>query len=411
MYLCVGTFLTTLKLCKASTTKQKKLGEAVFRTIKPGFDCGDDDSSISAVFRGKRNLHSFLQLEFDDINPKMLSLRFAKEVIPLLDENRKTHAVRLLLSLIKDDYIDDETHVELVNRIKKKNLLLMDEIVFEDFLAGVFLYTIKFTDNLNVESEVKVYKHFAEREILEQQKKLSFISQYMDSPFFEDDTIRSVITLYKQGGTIIDVLYADIFEIVNKEMNASKKNIVIPSNTSFETKLEDRVGNDVISLVSENTIHGQWIMSLEKKGINLLEIDSQIQNSLKRSKISKCKVRNTTVGKQDVYPIASVARVVISNINYYLLALSDFDDNNKAQSNISNIRKVINTVIDYYDVEGQGYDIYIPLIGTGRSRTGLTLQDSYELIKELLLQRKDEIFGRVHIVIYPAQADEVYLEV
>ena len=121
MYLCAGTFLTTLKLCKASTTRQKKLGEAVFDAIKPGFDCGDDDSSISAVFRGKRNLHSFLQLEFDDIDPHVLSLRFARNVIPLLDENKRINIISLLLALISDDRIDDETHVELVNRIKKKN--------------------------------------------------------------------------------------------------------------------------------------------------------------------------------------------------------------------------------------------------------------------------------------------------
>ena len=36
---------------------------------------------------------------------------------------------------------------------------------------------------------------------------------------------------------------------------------------------------------------------------------------------------------------------------------------------------------------------------------------SYDLIKEILLKRKKDIFGRVHIVIHPNQTDQVKLEV
>ena len=93
------------------------------------------------------------------------------------------------------------------------------------------------------------------------------------------------------------------------------------------------------------------------------------------------------------------------------MALSEFDENNKAQSDISHIKKSVNTVIDFYDTEGQGFDIFIPLVGTGRTRAVLSLQESYDLIKEILLKRKNEIFGRVHIVIHPDQADQVKLEV
>jgi len=405
MYLCIGTFLTALKECKASTTRQKKLGEAVFHAIKPEFDYGDDDSAISAVFRGKRNLHSFLQLEFDDIDPKLLSSRFAKEVVPLLDENKKGIVVRLLKALVTDERIDSETHVELVNGLKKKDFLTMEEIVFEDFLAGLFLYTLRFTDNLNKVEEVKQFKMFAEKEKNRKQEKVMFVTKYMAGPRFEDDIIRPVSVLYKQGGTLIDVVYADIFSIDNE-----KANIVIPVNTSFETELEGWRGNEIFPLVSENTIHGQWIKCMEKKGIKMSEIDTQIQNSLRRNNILKCGVRNTAVGKQDIYPIGSVASILVENRKYYLLALSEFDERNKAKSEVSYIENSINTIIDYYDVDGQGFDMYIPLVGTGRSRAGLSLQESYELIKEILFQRKKEIFGRVHIVIYPNQTEQVNLE-
>lgn len=404
MYLCVGTFLTTLKLCKASTTRQKKLGESVFRAIKPEFDYGDDDSAISAVFRGKRNLHSFLQLEFDDIDPRILSLRFAKEVVPLLDENKRIYIVRLLQSLIREDCIDDETHVELVNNIKKKNILLMNEIVFEDFLAGVFLYTMRFTDNLNKELKVKEYIAYAERELMKQPEAILFIPHYTAGPFYEDQRIRPVTTLLKQGGTIIDVLFADIFKV-----ESVKANIVIPVNTAFDTQIEAKFGDDIVPLVSENTIHGQWIIQMNKSGISIADVDNQIKSSLRRNGILKCKVKNSAVGKQDIYPFASVASVMADERKYYLLALSEFDDKNRAKSDVLHIKTAINTVLDYYDIEGQGFDLFIPLVGTGRSRAGLSLQQSYELIKNILL--KNKIYGRVHIVIHPDQVEQVNLEV
>ena len=96
---------------------------------------------------------------------------------------------------------------------------------------------------------------------------------------------------------------------------------------------------------------------------------------------------------------------------HFLVALTEFDVFNKANTNISNVEKTIQTIIDYYDIEGQGDDLYIPLIGSGRSRSGLTLQESYELIKDSLDNRKKEIYGRVHIVIFPKQKDQISLEV
>ncbi len=409
--LCLGTFLVVLKYGKSPAIKQNRLGRAIYGAIQPDSNVNEDDSAISALFCGKRNLNNYLQLDVEDIDPKVLSLNFMRNVIPLLDENKRTLIVRLLQMLIEQDSIDEETHVELVNKIKKKDLVHMDEVVFEEFITGVFLYTVKNTNNLHKEKTVKEFKSFFRTVPIETYKKVDFIPQYLANTIFNDNLIRPNLTLYKQGSTIIDVVAGDVFEIARVQSPFNKINIIIPVNTSFETRIETRVGNDVVSLVSENTIHGQWINYMKKQGESISDIDLQILRSLNRNQFFKCGVRDTNVGKQNVYPMASVALVSTDRVKYYLLALSEFDKKNKAQSSKFYIEKAIDSVIDYYDIEGQGFDLYIPLVGSGRSRAGLSLQESYELIRKIILLRKNEIYGRVHIVIHHSQIDQVNLEV
>ena len=73
------------------------------------------------------------------------------------------------------------------------------------------------------------------------------------------------------------------------------------------------------------------------------------------------------------------------------------------------IKKAIGGLIDYYDSKGQGYEIYIPLMGTGLSRAFLSNQESYDLIKNALLSSKEKLQGKIHIVIKPELIDELVL--
>ena len=60
----------------------------------------------------------------------------------LLDNNKKAAVVAALKDIIaEDENIRDDTEVELVNKIKKSDLVQRQHYVLEEFLAGVFLYT------------------------------------------------------------------------------------------------------------------------------------------------------------------------------------------------------------------------------------------------------------------------------
>lgn len=54
--------------------------------------------------------------------------------------------------------------------------------------------------------------------------------------------------------------------------------------------------------------------------------------------------------------------------------------------------------------------MYVPLMGTSLSRTGLTLKESYDLLRETFSQHSDMITGGVNIVVKPENMQELGIE-
>lgn len=155
MELCPGTFLTVLKYCKANSTRQKKLGAAVFNALQPGFYSEDDDSGISAAFRGNRNIGSFIQLNYEEMSPAEVAVRVKDDVLPLLDRNKWNDFICAVKAIIEASGIDDDTEIEMVNHFSCSQILGKQEFVFSEFLAGVLIYVSRYADNLHKESIVK----------------------------------------------------------------------------------------------------------------------------------------------------------------------------------------------------------------------------------------------------------------
>jgi len=155
MELCPGTFLTVLKYCKANSTRQKKLGAAVFNALQPGFYSEDDDSGISAAFRGNRNIGSFIQLNYEEMSPAEVAVRVKDDVMPMLDQNKWNDVVCAVKSIIEESDIDDNTEIEMVNHLSRSMVLERQEFVFSEFIAGILIYVARYADNLHKESIVK----------------------------------------------------------------------------------------------------------------------------------------------------------------------------------------------------------------------------------------------------------------
>lgn len=122
--------------------------------------------------------------------------------------------------------------------------------------------------------------------------------------------------------------------------------------------------------------------------------------------VSRSKSQN---GKADCYEIGTTAVIDIDIAVFYLVAIASFDEWNNAKSTKDEIKKAIIELLKIYDKLGQGYPMYIPLLGTGRSRAGLSYQESFELIKQTLVENKNRIQGHIKIVVVSDALKDIIL--
>lgn len=189
--------------------------------------------------------------------------------------------------------------------------------------------------------------------------------------------------IYKQGNNEINYVIDDIIRIgFNLKNSKKKKIIVIPVDTDFHMHVSGL--GEKPAVVSENTIHGKWILRMNKSGYD----EEKIADFVNKGRLIDDNV------------IGATSSIVVKNTEFYLLAISKFDENCKAHATKEDITIAIKKLLMNYDAYGNGYEMFIPLIGTGRSRAKLSHDDSFNLIKETLLENKEYLNGIVNIVIY-----------
>ena len=213
--------------------------------------------------------------------------------------------------------------------------------------------------------------------------------------------------LWANGKNKVFAFYGDLFKIMDK---SEKKIILIPVNDTFETIIDDNLTQNK-PLVSLQTIHGQWIKYMNSIGMDSKCLNENISNDLKCKNIKPNKVYNDKEkirGNRESYALGTIATINgNNNTTFYLLAISNFDEDNKASSSRRDISNCIDELIDFYDTNGQGYPIYIPLFGTGRSRADLTHQQAFKIIKNAVLTNEKLIHGTINIVVYKNDRDKI----
>ena len=208
--------------------------------------------------------------------------------------------------------------------------------------------------------------------------------------------------IWSKGNNCVEVIGGDLFKFGFGNRSTKKKNIVcIPVNTTFETKVTTKAEAEMKPLVSEETLHGKWLRRWVEAGNTIKELDKRIENNIKLQELQIVGEAPAGNGKKQCYPIGTIVNIEAENAVYYLLAISDFDKNNNAQSEMEKIKKALECLLSFYDIRGQGYQLYLPLMGTGRSRAGLSHQESYDLIKKVLLDNERLLQGHITIVAEP----------
>lgn len=296
-------------------------------------------------------------------------------------------------------------HLELSDKIRDALLLYgMEEIVTEEFSA----FYENYVDKNKVQDMIDDYLETIRKDSSFQNHELANIEASVEEPylFMAKILIKSLkepnyiscceeSTVWSHGDHHIKIVKGDIFTYALGKRTNKKRIVVIPVNTTFDTHVTTKLEDDPNPVVSGNTLHGSLLIRLFKKGISEEQVSERIRNNLLRNGL-------ISQEKQAIdLPIGTIATLDFEKAVFYFLAVSIFDKNNNAHSSRKNIRTAIEKLTVYYDQKGQGYDLFLPLIGTGMSRANLNYQESYDLIVETLLKNRIRISGKINIVIQP----------
>ena len=213
---------------------------------------------------------------------------------------------------------------------------------------------------------------------------------------------RKCNTVYENGTGKINLRYGNLIKLAFPKRNKRSKIVIIPVNTSFDTIVDKNIAEHEKPLVSPMTIHGMWVENMLKEENNLEQLDAAIFRQLQNRRIvNKLTRQEKSRGKLDCYETGTIVSIPgKKNITYCLMALSQFDENNNAQSKKNEVIKCTRKILDYCDIHGQGYELYMPLMGTGLSRAGLSHEESLQTIEAVFRLYNEKIHGDINIVIY-----------
>ena len=239
-------------------------------------------------------------------------------------------------------------------------------------------------------------------------KKIIFIFL----PFLFAAVISCIRTYLLKKRKVIDetqlsviLRYGDLWKYAFPRFSNKKRIVVVNANTAFDV-LVDPPGV-CKPLVSEKTLHGQWILKMNERGVSSEEINEKIQENLKEQNVSPTKILEKERGNTQIYPKGTVVQYKYNNTIFYLLALAEFDDMNNAQNTTSELSITISKLIDYIDENSQGFDVYIPLMGAGYSRTGIDEQASLGILESILKINRSKLRGKINVVVYEGSRDKI----
>ena len=204
-----------------------------------------------------------------------------------------------------------------------------------------------------------------------------------------DNRLKLDYKVWNNGTNSIKVVSGDIIALsFNKKECIKEKIVVIPFDSEFHLHISGAGATK--PEVSKTTLHGQWLTRMEKEGFTIEEIKRMINESM--------------IIRDD---IGSISKLKYKSVVFYLVGLSKFDENNMAHSDKDCISKCVTNILNEYNRTGQGVQLYLPLMGTGRSRVGLSNEEAIDLLIEECKKNKEKIQGTVNILVYTKDLENI----
>lgn len=183
---------------------------------------------------------------------------------------------------------------------------------------------------------------------------------------------------------------------------AAKAAIVIPTNTTFDTKMEDE-------FISISSVQGQF----QKKYFdnNLGTLDSLLEKELEGYSYEKI---DRTYSKDKKYPLGTVCKVTYDGKHYYFVAIADINEYGKTvNTKFENVQVALEGLWSQLESRGHIENLAIPLLGTGRA--GIKDASRRKVIQEIIFSfvasaKERKITENLQICIHPLDLEHKDLE-
>ena len=146
MKFCFGTLANILVLCGIPQLKKLRLVNEIVKSVDSSANL--TSYTVTTLLQCAANLPDSrsnglgeIITKARDAEPRKVAQYFAKNVIRLIDPNKRKLAVLAIRDLVMSDDISNDTVVEMVSGTTKKALQKQSQFVLSDFLAGVFLFS------------------------------------------------------------------------------------------------------------------------------------------------------------------------------------------------------------------------------------------------------------------------------
>ncbi len=193
------------------------------------------------------------------------------------------------------------------------------------------------------------------------------------------------------SNTVIEVIFGDLFN------QSGVRAIAV--NEFFDSK----IGRPV----SDMSVHGLFLQKCF--GGHPEPFDKQVEEQLKGiegKEVAKAE------GKTKSYPIGSTALITANKDRYLVFAFAKTDpDTCKANADVTMMWDSLHELWQRARIESGGYEINLPLVGSGLSGLGLPTRDLLNLIilSAITETKSKEITQRIRIVLHRDRFDDLDL--
>lgn len=378
-------------------------------SIAPTYDIRGEDGTVSDLILGKKNLSPNITDKAPTVDPRAVSNYFKQHILNMLDSNKRSLIILALKDIIaSDNTIEPDTIVEIVNGMTKKSIVRRDAFVFEDFIAGVFLYTVLNVENRNCEDSVKETTTEYIQSFEDQKMDISFITTYsnlsMETAYEIAIDARSLVLLAETGGKCQKC--GRVLGIKKEGNDVNYAKVVRLSETDevvlcVECEREIQNASEEVKLALLSEKHDLEVLMAARDATSRYTIEKQIEQVLRevdlmdvtddtQLKIEPVKVENKITEKRLKERVLFDVRRLYQGVNDALDRL--------AGENKLNVDKFAKSVKRMYEDASESHisqsAIYNLLVETLFEKTGRKYREACEIIISYFVQRC-EVFDEI----------------